>query len=189
MSLWRLYKMAMTDEEIKNLPPPPGWKPKIQPGIGYTTESLACQEQPNPAAARAIEQATKRITKSLVNPAQEASEVIVGLNNDDIQQGSSITQKSRIFDGDSARTANLFDYLDSICSYNQKAVARLNKLRTMVFGVSLGYCKEIPDFGMRGEILDLARPNRQEKHQAPPQQLPANGQQPPAPQQEQEAQA
>ena len=166
--------MVMTEEQIRNLPPPPGWIGPVNSQIQYCPDSLAAQEQPNPAAARAIDQATKRITKSLVNPTQEASEVIVGVNNEDIQQGSSITQKSRIFDGDSARFANLLDYLESIgCNKRD-----LDGIRTTVFGVSLGYCKEIPDYGMRGEILEFVRPRQQKQKDQVPQQLPANGQQP-----------
>lgn len=74
---------------------------------------------------------------------------IVGNENATVQDGNYIIHKSRIFSGSKNRVLGLLDHLEARgCSK-----ARLDRIRNSVAGNSIGFCKDIPEYGQRGEAL------------------------------------
>jgi hypothetical protein len=107
----------------------------------------------------------RRIFKLFENKDQAVTQTIIGEENTDIQHGNTIITKARIFDGNSNRLANAFDYY-VMRGCDAKIIGQL---RATVFGASIGYCKDIPDYGMRGEALEIIRPVQRKEQ---PQQMP-----------------
>jgi hypothetical protein len=129
-----------------------------------------------PPKKKSYDDDLRRIFKSLETSNQTVTSIITSEDNTEIQPGNSIITKSRIFSGETNRLANLFDYL-ILRGCNKDKIAAL---RTTVFGASIGYCKDIPDFGMRGEALDLVRPSpKKEQQQTIPNQTIDNNQKQP----------
>jgi hypothetical protein len=74
---------------------------------------------------------------------------IVGNENATVQSGNYIVHKGRIFSGKKNRLLGLLDHLQTIgCD-----TRRIDAIRVSVAGNTIGFCKEIPDYGERGEAL------------------------------------
>lgn len=84
---------------------------------------------------------------------------LVGNENATIQPGNYIVHKSRILSGAKNRALGGLDHLQSLAVYckdndkKTKAIKDLEDMRISMAGNTIGFAKEIPEYGMRGEAL------------------------------------
>jgi hypothetical protein len=76
-------------------------------------------------------------------------ETIVGEKNETVEKGDWIVHKSRVFSGNVARAYLLIDLLESLGCVN------VWKVRNSIAGSSIGFSKEVPPYGMRGEAVSI----------------------------------
>lgn len=102
---------------------------------------------------------------------QKTFDALLAEKNGPVEPGPAITHKARIFSGNQYRVAVLCDYLQSL-GCNQ---AHLDRIRANIFGNTIGLCTDIPEHGLRGELISMARPTTvKQQNQNPPVAMPEN---------------
>ena len=142
----------LTEQQQRPLPPPPP---------DYTLPSVSAEKK----SMVDREKVLKRVLKSIDNPNNQAVRALVSGENEDVESGNYIERTGRIFDGDTYRLLGQLYFLESIGVDKHE----IDKMRISLMNPTIGFCSEIPENGLRGEIIDLyTRQTKPKPEQATP---------------------
>jgi hypothetical protein len=156
--------------EQQPLPPPPDdykpTSPDEETPINKRENRVNKIETTSPAKpAIDREKVLKRVLRSIDNPNNQAVRALVSGENEDVESGNYIERTGRIFDGDTYRLLGQLYFLQSIgCDKRE-----IDNMRLALMNPTIGFCSEIPEGGLRGEIIDLyTRQTKAKPEQAAP---------------------
>lgn len=95
------------------------------------------------------EEVLNRLMRFLENPNSQLTQAIVSNNNEVIRDGTSIIANSRVISGNANRLLMLLQLL------KDKGLPSANKYINYIAINTKGFSKEIPDYGLRGEVIDV----------------------------------
>jgi len=152
----------MTETDKPHPPPPDGYVP-LEKSKEIQPTAKPAEKPVKPAIDR--EKILKRVMRSIDNPNNQAVRALVSGENEDVESGNYIERTGRIFDGDTYRLLGQLYFLQSIgCDKNE-----IDNMRLSLMNPTIGFCSEIPEGGLRGEIIDLyTRQTKPKPEQATP---------------------